>query len=44
MALSKCLDCTTHFAVGVDTCPHCGSTKQAEVGSPKRKAKRKGTK
>ncbi len=39
MALSKCLGCSTEFAVGLETCPQCGSTKHHEVGTPKPKAK-----
>jgi hypothetical protein len=32
MALRKCLACTTRFAVGAETCPHCGSTNHVEEG------------
>ncbi len=44
MALSECLDCGTLLAVGLETCPHCGSVKLAEVGAPKAKGKPKGKK
>ena len=41
MALSKCLGCTTEFAVGLVKCPQCGSMKHHEVGGPKPKPKPK---
>lgn len=41
MTLSVCLDCGTLLAVGLEACPHCESTKLAEVGAKTPKAKRK---
>ncbi|WP_432010182.1 hypothetical protein [Streptomyces cucumeris] len=36
MALRVCEDCTTKFAVGLEECPHCGSTDHREDdGMPK---------
>jgi uncharacterized OB-fold protein len=26
MSLNRCSDCTTAYAVGLEACPHCGST------------------
>lgn len=27
--LNECADCTTEYAADLESCPHCGSTKQA---------------
>lgn len=33
MALRRCRNCTTAFAVGVNVCPHCGSQDHVEEGA-----------
>lgn len=33
MALWKCTDCTTAYAVGAPRCPQCGSDRQVEEGA-----------
>lgn len=35
MALWLCDECGTRFAVGAEKCPHCGSGKHHEDGTPK---------
>jgi hypothetical protein len=32
MSMLTCVGCTTRFAVGLDVCPHCGSTEYLEDG------------
>jgi hypothetical protein len=34
MALRRCRNCTTVFAVGLNVCPSCGSKDHHEEGAP----------
>ena len=40
MALERCEKCDTLFAIGVESCPQCGSKQHHEEGAPKKKLKK----
>ena len=40
MALERCDKCDTLFAIGVESCPQCGSKQHHEEGAPKKKPKK----